>query len=173
MGRSAIELLLCRLSRSKLIDEICVATSINAEDDVLCEEIHRLGYKTFRGSEKDVLSRYYMAAKDSDAELVVRITGDCPVIDPNIVDQVIELFLSSGVDYASNTNPPTFADGLDVEIFKMSVLEDAQMLAKSTFDREHVTPYIKDSITKKINLANSQDQSAFRLTLDELMICNF
>ena len=98
-GRSAIELLLCRLSRP-LIDEIC-ATSINAEDDVLCEEIHRLGYKTFRGSEKDVLSRYYMAAKDSDVELVVRIIGDCPVIDPNIGDQVIELFLSSGVDYAS------------------------------------------------------------------------
>ena len=166
-GKSVIDILLQRLKKSRLIDEICVATTENPEDDVLCSEIDRLGFRVYRGSENDVLGRYYHASKFFGADYVVRITGDCPVIDPEIVDNVISLFLNEGADYASNTSPPTFADGLDVEIFKMSALEEAYRSAVSSFEREHVTPFIRENCNLNINFYNETDQSSFRLTLDQ------
>ena len=118
IGKSCIEILLSRLSRSKLLDEICVATSVDDENDILCEETRELGYKIFRGSEDDVLERYYQVATATSADVIVRITGDCPLVEASLVDRAIKLFLESNADYVSNINPPSFPDGLDVEVFK-------------------------------------------------------
>jgi len=167
VGMPAIEILLARLSRSELIGEICVATSHNNENDQLCEAIEQLGYRVIRGSETNVLQRYWDAAEATSADIIVRITGDCPVVDPKLVDQVIEFYLSEDVDYASNTNPPTFPDGLDVEVFSMRALSIARLDATSDYDREHVTPFIRNGNFKRINFKNAIDTSELRLTLDE------
>ena len=166
-GIPAIEILLARLSRSELIGEICVATSHNNENDRLCEAIEQLGYRVIRSSETNVLQRYWDAAEATSAEIIVRITGDCPVVDPKLVDQVIELYLSADADYASNINPPTFPDGLDVEVFSMCALSTARLDATSDYDREHVTPFIRNGNFKRINFKNAIDTSELRLTLDE------
>ena len=166
-GKSVIEILLNRLSKSELIQEICVATSHNNENDHLCDVVKRLGYRLVRGSEQNVLQRYWDAAEVTSADIIVRITGDCPVVDPKLVDKVIELYLSEDVDYASNINPPTFPDGLDVEVFSKSALKKANLESKSDFDREHVTPFIRNGNFKRLNLNNVRDTSEFRLTLDE------
>ena len=166
-GMPAIELLLKRLNHSELIDEICVATSHNVENDELCQFVEKLGYRVVRGSESDVLQRFLDAANSTTADAIVRITGDCPVVDPELVDRVIGLFLNSNVDYVSNIDPPTFPDGLDVEVFTKRVLMEAEQHAKSQFDREHVTPFVRNGGYSKLNLCNIRDTSDLRLTLDE------
>ena len=166
-GIPAIEILLARLSHSELINEICVATSHKTENDVLCDVVEKLGYCVIRGSETDVLQRFWDAADATSADIIVRITGDCPVVDPKLVDKVIELYLSADLDYASNIDPPTFPDGLDVEVFGRRSLEAANLGAQSDFDREHVTPFIRNGNFKKLNLRNVRDTSEMRLTLDE------
>jgi len=166
-GMPAIELLLKRLNHSELIDEICVATSHNVENDELCQFVEKLGYRVVRGSESDVLQRFLDAANATTADVIVRITGDCPVVDPELVDRVIGLFLNSNVDYVSNIDPPTFPDGLDVEVFTKRVLMEAEQHAKSQFDREHVTPFARNGGYSKLNLSNIRDTSDLRLTLDE------
>ncbi|MBT5470351.1 MAG: NTP transferase domain-containing protein, partial [Nitrospina sp.] len=110
-----IGLLLKRLSNAKLIDQIVLATSEDPCNDPLERYVAGLGYPVFRGSEDDVLDRYYQAAKKFKADSVVRISGDCPLIDPTIVDEVLTKFQNSHVDYASNVTPPTYPDGLDIE----------------------------------------------------------
>ena len=166
-GMPAIELLLKRLNHSELIDEICVATSHNVENDELCQFVEKLGYRVVRGSESDVLQRFLDAANATTADAIVRITGDCPVVDPELVDRVIGLFLNSNVDYVSNIDPPSFPDGLDVEVFTKQVLMEAEQHAKSQFDREHVTPFVRNGGYSKLNLSNMRDTSNLRLTLDE------
>ena len=166
LGKSVIEILLARLSQSKLINEIYVATSKNIENDKLCDEINSLGYKFIRGSETDVLERFNMAAKATSADIIVRITGDCPIIDPKIVDSVIDLFLKHDVDYASNVDPPTFRWTRCGSFYKH--VEIAHLNANTSFDREHVTPYIRNGNFTKINLA--YNLSNLRFTLDELKI---
>ena len=166
-GMPAIEILLKRLNHSELIDEICVATSHNVENDELCQLVGKLGYRVVRGSESDVLQRFLDAANATTADAIVRITGDCPVVDPELVDRVIGLFLNSNVDYVSNIDPPTFPDGLDVEVFTKRVLMEAEQHAKSQFDREHVTPFVRNGGYSKLNLSNIRDTSDLRLTLDE------
>ena len=166
-GRSVIEILLARLSGSELINEICVATSHNQENDLLCTTINQLGYRVIRGSETNVLERYWDAAEATSADIIVRITGDCPVVDPKLVDKVIQLYLNGDIDYASNINPPTFPDGLDVEVFSRNALYAAKIGARSDFDREHVTPFIRNGNFKNLNLKNTRDTSELRLTLDE------
>ncbi|MFM8902548.1 MAG: cytidylyltransferase domain-containing protein, partial [Actinomycetota bacterium] len=111
--KTMIELLLSRLSNSKMIDEIVVATTNQENDLALAELVDDLGYRVFRGSQLDVLDRYLGAAEMAGAEVVVRITGDCPLIDPDVVDECVRKFFSAKVDYLSNTQPPSFPDGLD------------------------------------------------------------
>jgi len=162
-----IELLLKRLSESKQLDQIVLATSIDQSNDDLAKHVERLGYVCFRGSERDVLRRYLCAAREVSADIVVRITGDCPLIDPEIVDTAVSQFKVSDLDYLSNIDPPTYPDGLDTEVFKMSALEVAEAEASDAFDREHVTPYIRrPGRFGTANFASPSDFSHLRWTVD-------
>ena len=113
-GVPMIEVLLTRLARAKEVTEIIVATSTDPRNQPLADHVNHLGYKCHRGSENDVLDRFVQAAKFAQAKVIVRITGDCPLVDPALVDAVIRQFKSSDVDYFSNTAPPTYPDGLDI-----------------------------------------------------------
>lgn len=167
-GRPMIDLLLERLARAQMVDEIVVATTTDGPDDVLADHLNARGYAVHRGSPTDVLDRYYQAARATAADVVVRVTGDCPLIDPQLVDAVIIKFNDAGVDYASNVGPPTFPDGLDTEVFSFAVLERAAREATASFDREHVTPYLREpGRFSAINVAGSSDLSAQRWTVDE------
>jgi len=163
-----IKALLFRLSQSKEIDKIVLATSVDISNNPLMKHVKELHYDVYQGSENNVLDRYYQAAKKFKADAVVRITGDCPLIDPKIVDDVISVYKSSDVDYISNVNPPTYPDGLDVEVFSFSALEDAYKKAKMPAEREHVTPFIRNSGRFKVeNITNSVNLSNERWTVDE------
>lgn len=167
-GMTVIEILLKRLSKSKFIDEIIVATSDNKINDTLSDHINSNGIICYRGSEDNVLERFVKAGKGAKAEIAVRITGDCPLIDPKLVDKTIKYFIDSKKDYVSNCVPPTFPDGLDVEVFNFNCLERALSETKKDFDKEHVTPYLRDSGLFSVGvLKNSKDFSSLRWTLDE------
>lgn len=167
-GMPMIELLLARLSKAKYVDQIVVATSTDQRNQPLVEYVHKLGYVCEQGSEDDVLARYVEAAKKHHADVVVRITGDCPLVDPILVDEAIVQFKAANVDYFSNTNPPTYPDGLDIEVFTFKVLEQASQETSNPFDREHVTPYLRSSsaFTSAV-MQHSQDLSDLRWTVDE------
>ncbi len=168
-GVPMIEHLLNRLSYSKELDQIIVATSTDERNKKLIDYVNKLGYVCEQGSENDVMSRYLEAAKKHQADIVVRVTGDCPLVDPLLVDKLILEFKSLSVDYFSNINPPTYPDGLDVEIFTLSALELASKETANLFDREHVTPYLRRN-TKFIQASsqNEEDLSNLRWTVDEL-----
>jgi len=167
-GIPMIELLLSRLSKSKEIDQIIVATSMDARNLSLVEHVRKLGYACEQGSENDVLDRYVQAAKKHHADVVVRITGDCPLVDAELVDECIRQFKGSDVDYLTNTNPPTYPDGLDIEVFTFDALEQATKETNKLFDREHVTPYLREPGRFKTgSMQYTSDLSALRWTVDE------
>lgn len=167
--KTLLEVLLCRLSKSKYITQFVIATTNNPEDDVICKEAERLNVSYFRGSQNDVLDRYYKAALTEKSDIVLRITGDCPLIDPKIVDEVVSELLVKDFDICGNTYPATFPDGLDVEAFRFSVLEETWKKAHTAYDREHVTPYMHNS--KRFNegsVVSDTDYSGLRWTVDEI-----
>jgi glutamate-1-semialdehyde 2,1-aminomutase len=167
LGKPLVGHLLERLSLSKKIDRIVVATSVDGSNDVLCDYVKSLGFEVYRGSENDVLDRYYQAARRYGADTVVRITADCPLIDYLVTDRVIELFEKEKADYASNNLPPTFPNGLDTEVVSFNALETAHRQAKLEPEREHVTPYVRNTPSfTKAHLENDADLSAERWTVD-------
>jgi glutamate-1-semialdehyde 2,1-aminomutase len=167
-GKPMIELLLSRLARATRIDQIVLATSEDPRNQPLADHVRTLGYEVFLGSENDVLDRYCQAAKAHLPDTVVRVTGDCPLVDPELVDQVIRDYEERRVDYLTNTMPPTYPDGLDVEVFSFHALEEAARQATKAADREHVTPFIRQSgLFKTGNLSNDEDYSQQRWTVDE------
>jgi spore coat polysaccharide biosynthesis protein SpsF (cytidylyltransferase family) len=160
--------LIKRLSRSKYISKIKVACTNDQKDQIIKSICKKLSVSYFYGSENDVLDRFYKAAKKYKGANIVRVTADCPLIDPKIVDDVISKFFLENVDYTCNVNPPTFPDGLDVEVFKFRALKEAYIKATQPIEREHVTPFIiNNKKFKKFTLKNSIDYSSLRLTLDE------
>jgi len=166
LNKSLIQILLHRLSRSLLIDKIIVATGDPLSNSPIIDAVQKLGYICEEGSEDDVLDRYYKVAEKYQAKTVVRITADCPLIDHRVVDQVIELFNSSSADYCATA--PTFADGLDVEVFSFQALEKAWLKALSKQEREHVTVYIRNSGLLKLKFLECPvDISQCRWTVDE------
>jgi glutamate-1-semialdehyde aminotransferase/spore coat polysaccharide biosynthesis protein SpsF (cytidylyltransferase family) len=168
LGRPMVELLLKRLSGAKLIDQIVLATSEQPENDALADHVRSIGFEVFRGSENDVLDRFYHAAQLYKGDAIIRITADCPLIDPGVVDEVIAAFTKSDVDYMCNILPPTYPDGLDTEIFTAASLERAFKEATRPLEREHVTPYIRESgLFTTGNVANDVDHSKERWTVDE------
>lgn len=165
-GKPIISILLHRLSLAKRVDKIILATSKNRNNDQLTDVVEKLGIEVYRGSENDVLDRYYMAAKKYRASCIVRVTGDCPIIDPGLVDATIKLFKETDVDFA-NVQPPIFPDGLDVSVFTFNALETSWKHATTKYDREHVDSFIMNrSQFKKINLTSDGDYSKERWTLD-------
>lgn len=160
-----------RIRRAKRIDEIVIATTTRQEDDLIASLCEEEGWHCFRGSENDLLDRYYQAVRAFEANVIVRITSDCPMIDPEIIDKVIEVFLDlkEKVDYVSNTLPPrTFPRGLDVEVMAFAALERAWREDNNPALREHVTPYIYRNPGKfrLHRVANDVDLSHHRWTLD-------
>jgi len=157
-----------RLRNSSRIDKVVVATGEGIEDDAIEALCSSVGASCFRGSLNDVLDRLYRASLAFAADHIVRVTGDCPLIDPYIIDQVIDLHLVSGCAYTSNVNPPTFPDGMDVEVLTFRALEQSWKEAKLPSEREHVTQYVRNrpSVFSAINYRNSEDLSAIRLTVD-------
>ena len=163
-----IEFLLGRLSKSQRVTEIVLATSTGQINDQLADVVENLGYHVFRGSENDVLQRYVDAAKEANADVVIRITGDCPFVDPQLIDEMLEDFFATNVDYMSNTDPPTFPDGFDIEIFRANALFRSSEMATTPFEREHVTPCLRTNpLFSHKNKAAVVDSSHLRLTVDE------
>lgn len=167
-GKTLLAYLIERLKRVKKADGIVIATTVQPEDLKIVEAAKEARVPYFCGSEEDVLDRYYQTAKREGAEVVVRVTGDCPLIDPAVIDEVIQFFLQGSFDYASNTLERTFPRGMDVEVFSFAALERAAKEAKAPEEREHVTPYLyrHPEIFSLGNLARADDQSRHRLTVD-------
>lgn len=172
-GKPAVQHVFERVRCAKNIHEVWLATTTNPADDTLVLWAKNFGVPCFRGSENDVLDRYYQTAKKAEADVVVRVTADCPLADPMVIDQVVGVFVHGGYDYVSNVHPPTFPDGLDIEVFSVGVLERAWQEATLHSEREHVTPYIwKHPEVFRIQnvsyqpLATSVDLSHHRWTLD-------
>jgi spore coat polysaccharide biosynthesis protein SpsF len=149
-------------------DRIVVATTQSKADDAIASYCKRNDIIFYRGDEKDVLGRYCEAAKKNHADIVVRITADCPLIDPAVVDKVIKFFLDHNFDYVGNTLSLTFPRGMDTEVFSMKTLEEADLAAKLESEREHVTLYIyrHPERFKLANVSYVQDKSDYRLTVD-------
>ena len=167
-GRPMLTFLVERLNRCPSVDCVILATTCLAEDDALADLGKTLGLKVVRGSQNDVLSRYALAAEQTDAPVLVRITGDCPFVDPALLDEMILEFGSKRVDYFANCFPPTYPDGLDIEVFTRNSLLIAQRECTDPFQREHVTPWIRES--GRFQLAQKKcdfDYSAMRWTVDE------
>ncbi|GAA4068767.1 glycosyltransferase family protein [Amphibacillus indicireducens] len=169
-GKTVLEHVIERVRQSKLIDEIIIATTTHERDAVIESEALRCGVKAFRGSDDDVLSRYYYAAKENNLDVVVRITSDCPLIDSVVLDEIVKFYLENNYDIASNAGSDlsnrTYPRGLDTEIFSFEVLENAFNNAKEKYQREHVTPYIYETSDSNYYYKNSVDYSKYRWTLD-------
>lgn len=166
-GYPMIELQLKRLSRCEKVDLIVVAASDSPNDQCLVDHVKSLGFECERGSEGDVLTRYIDVLKKHSGDVIVRITGDCPLVDPALVDLLIAQFLGEDADYLSNVDPHTYPDGLDIEVFKYPALERAHLESVTLYDREHVTTYIRKSDNfRKVSFKNPIDLSHLRWTVD-------
>lgn len=168
LGRPVLELQIERVLRSKWIDKLVVVTSTNTEDNCIEQLCGKLNIACFRGSLDNVLSRFYHAAAIDTPDHVVRLTGDCPVCDPDIIDAVIAYHIDHDFDYTSNILELTYPDGLDVEVFKYDLLKQAYENTKTDHQQEHVTPYMRDSSKFKLGSYKSKaDHSEQRWTLDQ------
>lgn len=159
-----------RVLRSEALDKVVVATSTDRSDDPLTAVCESAGVGCFRGPLDDVLDRFHGVAMAYRADQVVRLTGDCPFADPDVIDEVVRLHLAGGYDYTCNVCPPTFPDGLDVEVMTAGALETAWREADRTSLREHVTLLVREAPERfRIgNLIHDPDLSALRWTVDEL-----
>ena len=168
MEKTILEYVVERVKRAKHIENAIIATTIRKEDSGVADLASDLGADVYRGADEDVLDRFYQAAKLFGIKHIVRITADCPLIDSQIIDKVVELYFRSKADYCSNTLKETFPDGEDVEVFSFNALHSAWKNARLSSEREHVTPYIKKkpSIFKLVNLENNIDLSDKRWTVD-------
>lgn len=173
-GKTILHHEIDRLKKCKEIDEIVIATTDKEDDDKIVNEAKKLSVKYFRGSENDVLSRFYYAAKENNADIIVRVTSDCPCIDFEILDKMLiyfkDKYKEKQIDYLSNTINRTYPRGYDIEIFTFSALEKSYINAKKEYEREHVTPYIYDKTNNflKLSFENKDDYSEYRVTLDTI-----
>lgn len=170
LGRELLSFEIERIRRCQTLDECVVATTTLAADDQVVDLCYHLSVNVFRGDSDDVLDRYNEAAKQHSADVIVRVTGDCPLIDPEIVDHVVEFYIKNfpAYDYVSNTRKLSYPRGLDVEVFSRASLEAAAENAKTPYEREHVTPYIylHPEQFKIGNIECKKDLSTHRWTVD-------
>jgi spore coat polysaccharide biosynthesis protein SpsF len=167
-GQTMLARVVLRTQRAAFLDEVVVATTVEAADQAIVAECKRLRVPVFRGDAQDVLDRYYRAVLFTDAKAIVRITADCPLIDPKIIDQVVGAFLDAGPDYASNVLKRSYPRGLDTEVFTFAALETAWKLATDEFQRVHVTPFIyqNPNLFKLLSVTHTSDLSDHRWTVD-------
>jgi len=174
-GRPMLWYVINRLKYSKKLNDIILAIPNTKENDILEKFAEDNKIKYFRGSEEDVLSRYYGTAKKFKCDVIVRITADCPLIDPEIVDLIIEKHLNSNTNYTSNTLKRTFPRGLDTEVFNFEILEKVYKKAKNNSEREHVTLYIgnRPEIFRLASIKNRKNFSHMRWAVDEIKDLEF
>ena len=167
-GKSMLGRVVERLSGAESLDVVLVATTDSPHDDVIVEECRRLSVAVFRGQEDDVLDRYHQAARSIAADVVVRVTSDCPLIDPEVTDHTIRKFLVEQPDYASNVLVRTYPRGLDTEVMTAQALRQAWGEADQAYQRAHVTPYIYEHPEKfkLLSVTGEQDYSQHRWTVD-------
>jgi len=170
-GKPMLEHLVNRLKSVKSLDEIVLATTINHADDQLEEFARKANIRCYRGSEDDVMRRVISAAESAEAEIIVEITGDCPIIDPQLVEQAISIFNFNEVDYISNAHVRSYPDGMDVQVLKLATLQHSLELTDNKLDHEHVTLHIRNNpdIYSKINIISPPETfwPNLGLTLDE------
>ncbi|MFZ7103245.1 MAG: cytidylyltransferase domain-containing protein [Peptococcaceae bacterium] len=170
LEKPLLQLQIERVSRSKFLNSLMVATTNNDEDGKIVDLCRKLSVPYYCGAETDVLSRYYYAARNAKADIIVRLTGDCPLLDPQVIDRVIREFLNfyPQADYVSNTLVRTFPRGMDTSVISFSALEEAFLKARNPQDREHVTSfiYLNPQQFKLKNVCYHQDVSRYRLTVD-------
>jgi len=168
MDKTILEYVVERVRKARNVGDLIIATTTKKDDLKIVNLAKKLGIKVFCGSEADVLERYYQAATLFKAKHIIRITSDCPLIDPGIIDNVIDSYFESEADYCTNSLSQTFPDGVDVELFSYGALKDAWENAKLLSEREHVTPYIKNNPDKFkiVSLKNSINLQDKRWTLD-------
>lgn len=159
-----------RVKQSRKIDTVIIATTVDPCDDIIEVDALKYGVAVFRGSEQNVLERYYQAAKENRLDVVVRVTSDCPLIDPFIIDDLIGIFLKNNYNMVSNSgndyHKRTIPQGLDVEVFSFALLEEAYLNADQVYQKEHVTPYIYEHCQSLFFQRDDKDYSQLRLTLD-------
>lgn len=173
-NKTLLQIHLDRLKKCAKVDKLIVATTTNNLDKQVYNLVSSWGCDSICGSENDVLDRYYQAAKPHQPQWVVRVTSDCPLIDPCLVDQVITFAQTQNKDYVSNTIVEHYPDGQDVEVFKFSALRQAWEQATLLSDREHVTPYIRNNSDLKggglftaVNYPCPKNYNHIRMTVDE------
>ena len=164
---TVLEFLIKQLKNSKKIDKIVIATTCSNDDEKIIELCKQLNLDFFKGDENDLVDRYYKCAKKFNFKNIIRITSDCPLMDPSLVDEGIDKFLEEGCDYLTNSTGD-FPHGVDFSIFRFSVLEKTWKDAKLLSEKEHVIPYMekKENGFNSIFIKNDSDQSKFRITLD-------
>lgn len=169
-GKPTIAHVMERAKLAHTLNGVWLATTVDSSDDVLASWAVEHQIKLYRGSIEDVLDRYYQTARLAKADVVARLTGDCPLLDPDVIDKVVSAFVvsASAYDYVSNVHPPTYPDGLDVEVVSITALERAWREATLASEREHVMPYIWEhpEIFRIKNVENDADLSSERWTLD-------
>ena len=173
-GKSLLQIHVERILKSRQIHQLIIATTISPEEYKIVQIANKLGIQSYQGSVNDVLDRFYQSIKSIEADYIVRLTSDCPLIDAELIDAVVHHTISNNLDYCSNTLNPTYPDGQDVEVFKYEVLKKAWENASLPSEREHVTPYIwKNSTYKGGQLFNSDNVASkdffgkLRMTVDE------
>jgi len=169
-GMSMLEFMIHRVKKSQLIDQIIVATTINSKDDPILKVCKKLSINYYRGSEDDVLLRVLNAHKSVNSKIIVELTGDCPLIDPKMIDQTIDIYLNNNFDYVSNSHIRSFPVGVDVQVFSFDILKEISSKTKEPYDRENVSSYIYRSGEYSLK-AIIADKELFwpelRITLDD------
>jgi spore coat polysaccharide biosynthesis protein SpsF len=184
-GKTFLEHMIYRISRSVYVDSVCVATSIHESCDPIVDLCKYLNVGVYRGSEEDVLDRVVKAGKFSNADIIVELCGDNPLIDPDIIDQVCELYLNSGAEFCSNAIKRVHPIGMDVKVFSQSVIEEVEKLTNDPDDREHVSLYVYENpkrynivhlplslkekyINHRLTLDTKEDEKLIKIIFDEL-----
>jgi spore coat polysaccharide biosynthesis protein SpsF len=174
MNRPVLSLMVERVQKSRLAGTIVVATSVNSEDDIIAEMCKRENIICFRGHATDLLERHYRAALEYDADVIIKIPSDCPLIDPEIIDRIVELFIKhqSNYDYLSNLHPASYPDGNDVEVFSFKMLYKAYKEAGKDFEREHTTPFMWNN-DKRFNIGNVEWETGFNYSLSHRFVLDY
>jgi spore coat polysaccharide biosynthesis protein SpsF (cytidylyltransferase family) len=174
-GKPLIERMIARVRRTRTLDALWVATTSKTTDDPLAALCDRLDVQVHRGDEHDVLARFLGAARLAEADVLVRLTADCPMSDPALIDEVVSVYAQGDVDYVSNVLVRTYPDGLDVEVFSRAALEEATEKATQPFHREHVTPWLQTGFRPELptgrfrlrHVVNDVDLGEMRWTVDQ------